>query len=205
MKIIFQIILKLSNILKHILDHDILYIDIGRFVNSLPNSQGHILWCQHFVLMLPKRQCSNLLGNFSKLTLIAYWKLTFFYIKNILYCKENFRISYGKISDHSLSQILIIIDEFKNFGSLLLVYEPKANLIPHSSSAMTKIGNLLYLIESTSPYPYWSMTAMLASSENDDLSPSVSTKPGSMLTTFTPVPFNSCLKSTKIFSKVLTI
>ena len=40
------------------------------------------------------------------------------------------------------------------------------------------------------------MTAMLASSENDDLSPSVSTKPGNMLTTFTPVPFNSCLKST---------
>ena len=81
---------EISNILKHILDHDILYIDIGRFVNSLPNSQGNILWCQHFVLMLPKRQCSNLLGNFSKLTLIAYWKLTFFYIKNILYCKENF-------------------------------------------------------------------------------------------------------------------
>ena len=48
----------LSNfqILKFILYHDILYVDIGWFVDWFPNCLSNILGRQHFIRMIPKGQ-----------------------------------------------------------------------------------------------------------------------------------------------------
>ena len=44
------------HVLKFILDHDILNIDIGWFVDWFPNCLSNILWRQHFVRMIPEGQ-----------------------------------------------------------------------------------------------------------------------------------------------------